>query len=387
MNPPALAAPPASLCDEPYAVSRVGRRVMHAPRLVSISITARCNLRCSYCYAFDNPAMNGSDLPTEAWLQFFDELGRLGVMRVRLGGGEALVRDDFRALVEGIARNRMRFAVLTNGRLLNDETTAFLAGTGRCDYVQVSVDGSCPETHDIYRGRGSFTDAMRAIRTLRHQDVPITIYLTVHRRNLHDLEATARLLLEEMGLRGLSVAAAFDLGAGHVHRDAVVLTPGERQMARETLWNLSQRYPGRIGAISGPLAEARLWRRMKKAHQEGASGLPGGGHLMPFRVSRFSLRVLSDGAIVPYCMLADMVLGYANQDPLAEVWRCHPLLTHLRQRHTIPLTDFDFCDGCSYVPYCTGGDPVSAYVLTGRVNHPDPAACLRQFVEGGGTID
>ena len=90
-------------------------RVMCTPRGVDIQLTAKCNLRCRYCYFFNNLAMEYRDLPTAEWLRFFDELGSLGVMDVTLSGGEPFMREDLPALLEGIVRNRMRFALLSNG--------------------------------------------------------------------------------------------------------------------------------------------------------------------------------------------------------------------------------------------------------------------------------
>ncbi len=126
---------------------------MRTPRTVDIELTSSCNLRCRYCYFFNNPAVEYKDLPTEEWLQFFDELGSLGVMDLTLAGGEPFIREDLKVLLEGIVHNRMRFSLLSNGGLIDDEMAAFLAGTGRCDHVQISVDGSKPESHDPARGR------------------------------------------------------------------------------------------------------------------------------------------------------------------------------------------------------------------------------------------
>ena len=50
------------------------------------------------------------------------------------------------------------------------------------------------------------------------------------------------------------------------------------------------------------------------------------------------------------------------------------------------MTEFEFCAGCAYVPYCTGNCPGLAYTLTGQVDHPSPDACLRRFLEEGGRI-
>src|SRR3989339_616091 len=114
-------------------------KVMRTPRSLTIEITARCNLRCRYFYFFNNPVVEYRDLPADEWLKFFDELGSLGVMEVILAGGEPFIREDLRLLIDGIVRNRMRFAFLSNGGLISDETATFLAGTGRCDYVQESA--------------------------------------------------------------------------------------------------------------------------------------------------------------------------------------------------------------------------------------------------------
>jgi SynChlorMet cassette radical SAM/SPASM protein ScmE len=129
---------------------------MRTPRKLDIDITARCNLRCRYCYFFNNPAVEYRDLPTEEWLKFFDELGGLGVMDVTLAGGEPFIREDLITLLEGLVRNRMRFTLLSNGALIDDGMAAFIARTGRCDCVQISVDGSCAAVHDTCRGKGSF---------------------------------------------------------------------------------------------------------------------------------------------------------------------------------------------------------------------------------------
>ncbi|MBI5649229.1 MAG: radical SAM protein [Chloroflexi bacterium] len=151
--------------------------VMRVPRKLDLELTAQCNLRCRYCYFFNNPAVAYRDVSTDAWLKFFDELGSLGVMDVTLAGGEPFHRADLRELLDGIIRNRMRFALLSNGGLIDDSIAAFLAQSKRCDYVQISLDGSRAETHDAARG----------IRTLQRNHVRVAVRLTIHRHNVDDL--------------------------------------------------------------------------------------------------------------------------------------------------------------------------------------------------------
>ena len=106
-------------------------KLMKTPRTVDLSITNRCNLRCTYCSHFTGAGDIEQDLPKEEWLQFFEELNRYAVMIVTLQGGEPFCRKDLPELIKGIVRNRMRFNILSNGTLINDETAAFLASTGR----------------------------------------------------------------------------------------------------------------------------------------------------------------------------------------------------------------------------------------------------------------
>ena len=359
---------------------------MRTPRTVDIEITARCNLRCRYCYFFNNPAIEYRDLPADEWLKFFDELGSLGVMNVTLAGGEPFVRDDLPVLLEGLVRNRMRFSLLSNGTMINDEIAAFIAGTRRCEYVQVSVDGSYAAVHDSCRGKGSFDDAVRGIRTLQRHHVNVAVRVTIHRNNVNDLENIAQFLLDELGLPGFSTNSAGYLGTCRLNANDVMLTIAERRLAMATLLRLTEKYPDRISAMAGPLTDGRIWRRMEEARAQGKPSFHNGGRLTACGCPSSKISVRADGAIVLCSMLAHSELGRINKDSLAEIWQHSPALNQLRSRHTIPLTGFEFCAGCSYIPYCTGNCPGLAYTTTGERDHPSPDACLRRFLEEGGAI-
>ena len=187
-------------------------KLMKTPRSLDLAITNHCNLRCIYCSHFTGAGDVGQDLPKEEWLQFFEELNRCAVMNVTLQGGEPFCRNDLQELIEGIVENRMRFDILSNGTLITDEMAAFLAATGRCDGVQVSIDGSVPTTHDACRGEGNFLKAMQGIKSLQNHNVPVSVRVTIHRENVWDLENVSKLLLEEVGLSSFSTNAASYMG-------------------------------------------------------------------------------------------------------------------------------------------------------------------------------
>jgi len=104
--------------------------LMKTPRTLELAITNRCNLRCTYCSHFTSAGDVNQDLSTDEWLQFFEELNRCAVMSLTLEGGEPFCRQDIYELIEGIVRNRMRFSILSNGTLITEDITSFLASTG-----------------------------------------------------------------------------------------------------------------------------------------------------------------------------------------------------------------------------------------------------------------
>ena len=243
--------------------------------------------------------MDYRDLPTETWLNFFDELARMSVFHVTLQGGEPFLREDFSELIHGIVRNRMRFSILSNGTLITDPIAEVIAGTRRCDSVQVSIDGATPQVHDAFRGDGSLVRALEGLRTLQRHGIPVAARTTVHRRNVHELHGIARLLLDDLGLDAFSTNSAGYLGSCRLQAREIVLTLEERQTAMETFLELSREYPGRISASAGPLAEARLWKDMEEARLQGAPPTPGGGALTACGCPWNSLAVRADGMMIP----------------------------------------------------------------------------------------
>ncbi len=361
-------------------------KIQKTPWSADLSITHRCNLRCKYCSHFSGAGDIGRDLPAEEWLRFFKELNRCKVMTITLQGGEAFCREDLQQLINGIVRNRMRFNILSNGTLITHQMAAFLASTGRCDGVQVSIDGSTPKIHDAFRGKGSFHKAIRGIELLQKHALLVSARVTIHRRNVRDLVGIAQLLLENIGLTGFSTNAASYMGLCRQNVEQVLLTPEERTLAMEILIKLNQKYNGRISANAGPLAEVISWRMMEKARRDSAKRISGGGYLTGCSGPLRTIAVRADGVMVPCIQMSHIELGRINTDDLKTVWQKHPQLMRLRDRCSVPLSGFEFCRGCDYINYCTGNCPALAYLILGDENHPSPDACLKRFLEAGGRL-
>jgi len=360
--------------------------VMKTPRNIDVEITTRCNLRCAYCSHFSGPGDVNADLPREEWLQFFNESGRLNVMNITLSGGEPFLRPDLQDIIMAIVANRMRFSILSNGTLIDDEMAAFLKATGRCDHVQVSIDGAIDSTHDACRGEGNFMKAIRGVKALQANHVPVAVRVTIHRKNIHELAAIAKFLLEDLELPSFSTNSASHMGLCRKNAAQTQLTVAEHTLAMETLLALRTRYQDRINATAGPLANAQYWLEMERSRRENRQRPEDCGFLTGCGGPRQTIAVRADGYLVPCSQLPHLTMGIINHDDLGEVWRHHPSLQDLRRRFQIPLDSFPFCRGCPYISYCTGNCPAMAYNLTGKTDHPAPDACLRQFLTQGGRL-
>ena len=128
-----------------------------------LSVTDRCNLRCAYCM----PERDYVWLPRRDILHFeeigllADVFGELGVDRIRLTGGEPLVRQDLPELVSILEGKPWLkdLAMTTNGVLLGDHAVALAkAGLHR---VTVSLDTLKP---DRFRELARFDELARVLR-------------------------------------------------------------------------------------------------------------------------------------------------------------------------------------------------------------------------------
>src|SRR5947209_13130771 len=92
-----------------------------------ISVTDRCNLRCTYCMAEDVVFMERAELLTfEEITRFVRVAASLGIDKVRLTGGEPLMRRDLTRLIAMIVAipGIRDVGLTTNGILLADQAQA-----------------------------------------------------------------------------------------------------------------------------------------------------------------------------------------------------------------------------------------------------------------------
>jgi cyclic pyranopterin phosphate synthase len=205
-EPAALPIPAARQADGALADTR--GRVLHDLR---ISVTDRCNFRCTYCMPKD---VFGPDYPflPHAEVLTFEEIVRVarvfaghGVRKIRLTGGEPLLRKDIDRLVAQLrsALPSVELTLTTNGSALKAQAAA-LKGAG-LDRITVSLD--------------SLDDA--TFRRMNDVDFPVA-------KVLEGIDAAARAGLAPIKInmvvkRGVNDHQVLDMarhfrGSGHVVR-------------------------------------------------------------------------------------------------------------------------------------------------------------------------
>jgi len=159
-------------------------------RNLRVSVTDRCNLRCAYCM----PEEDYVWLPREAILHF-EEISRLvdvfiglGVDKVRLTGGEPLLRRDVPALIRLLAaKPALRdLAITTNGVLLAEQAPALrAAGLHR---VTISLDTLQPARFAALTRRTTHARVLEGIRSVPRAGFTGTKLDTVVMRGVNDDE-------------------------------------------------------------------------------------------------------------------------------------------------------------------------------------------------------
>ncbi len=129
--------------DSPKLVDGMGRTIVN----LRISVTDRCNFRCTYCMPADNVEfMDRSNLLSfEEILRVVTVASGLGINRIRLTGGEPLMRKDLPTLIKMIngVEGINDVALTTNAFFLKDQAQSLMdAGLKR---LNVSLDALDPE--------------------------------------------------------------------------------------------------------------------------------------------------------------------------------------------------------------------------------------------------
>jgi cyclic pyranopterin phosphate synthase len=177
-----------------------------AIRDLRISVTDRCNYRCVYCRTGTNGAQF-AELPLADYLRIARIFVSLGITKIRLTGGEPLLRSGLLDFIRALSALRTpdgeppELALTTNGHLLAKMAVALReAGLNR---VTVSMDAVEPERFArITRVPNSYHTVLEGLRTARQAGLgPVKINCVLLRGfNEDQIEAFGRFACEEQAI-------------------------------------------------------------------------------------------------------------------------------------------------------------------------------------------
>jgi mycofactocin radical SAM maturase len=161
---------------------------LDAPICLTWELTYACNLACVHCLS-SSGRRDPRELSTEQCKAVIDELERMQVFYVNIGGGEPTVRSDFWELVDYATAHHVGVKFSTNGSRITPEVAAKLAASDYVD-VQISLDGATAEVNDRVRGAGTFDTAMAAMQHLADAGFRgFKISVVITRENADQLDA------------------------------------------------------------------------------------------------------------------------------------------------------------------------------------------------------
>jgi cyclic pyranopterin phosphate synthase len=215
-----------------------------------VSVTDRCDLRCFYCMSEDMTFLPKADLLT------LEELDRLctvfigkGVRKLRLTGGEPLVRRNMMSLVRSLSRHLQSGALdeltlTTNGSLLS-KFAAELAGCG-VRRINVSLDTLDADRFRHITRWGEIDKVLDGIRAAQAAGLRVKIN-TVALKNINEDEIPQLIEWahgEGMDLTLIEVMPLGDIGPGRVEQYLPLSLVRSKLEQRFTLTDLDERTGG-----------------------------------------------------------------------------------------------------------------------------------------------
>lgn len=326
---------------------------LDAPICLTWELTYACNLACVHCLS-SSGRRDPRELSTAECRRVIDELERMQVFYVNVGGGEPTVRRDFWELVDYATAHHVGVKFSTNGSRITPERAAWLAASDYVD-VQISLDGATAEVNDAVRGAGSYATALRAMGHLAEagmRDVKLSVVVT--RSNAGQLDAF-QAIADRFGAQ-LRLTRLRPSGRGADVWDELHPTPAQQRAVYE--WLLAQGEAVLTGDSFFHLS----------AYGQSLPGLNlcGAGRVVCL------IDPIGDVYACPFAIHAEFLAGNVREPRgFAGVWRDSELFTRLRRPQSAGA-----CASCGFYDSCRGGCMAAKFFTGLAMDGPDPECVL-----------
>lgn len=306
------------------------------PRLRTVhwKLTNDCNLRCRYCYSESGGA--SARMP-------FTELARVAreaaaispSVEYVLSGGEPLLHPNALEFAELLDSMGNSISLLTNGTLINASNARRIADFS--DRIKISLDGSTEAIHTLTRRRGNYAAVIAAIDMLAALGANVQVAMTVHKRNLDDIDAMTRRYGSMLTFQPL-----FPAGRG-ARRDDLHLTGSEYYEALAATDNVAP-----MAAIGSVLESLRGRGATRCALADTEISISENGDVFP-------CQLLSDSAFAA---------GNVREKPLTEIYFESPVLEEAR---SVSVNTLAKCRDCPIRLLCAGACRARDYYEIGTI--------------------
>ncbi|MGC1119717.1 MAG: radical SAM protein [Candidatus Methanofastidiosia archaeon] len=343
--------------------------------IMQLSVTGRCNLRCTHCY---DDTEDHQDMPVENCEEVLDQFFALCCQWRRspviwLTGGEPTLHPHFWHILDYIKIHsdltdvHSVVAVLSNGINFTDEFVKRLEEHPLHIYVQISLDGARAETHDAIRGKGSFDKAVGALKLLKPTAVETHIHFVVHKDNYEDA-FTMPDLARVLGANVLTVTRLVPWGRGKELYEKMLTS----EQVKNLFKNLSDDLDEIMAADSSPetlISRARCdWPVIYPDPSTPEASTKNG---FKCGVGLSYINIQENGDVYP-CRRMPIKIGNVFEEDLITIWQ-HPLLWKFRRKHRFVKGKCEQCFFNVKAPsICSGGASCIAYACGKDPFQPDP---------------
>ena len=355
LGTPRTSAPTTSAPPETNRLVDLFEYGLDAPICLTWELTYACNLSCVHCLS-SSGRRDPRELSTSEAKGVIDELQRMQVFYVNIGGGEPTVRSDFWELVDYATAHQVGVKFSTNGVKITPEVARRLAGSDYVD-VQISLDGATAEVNDHVRGAGSYDTAMRAMQNMADAGFKgFKISVVCTRQNIGQLDEFK------------AIADRFD-----AQLRLTRLRPSGRGA---DVWD----------ELHPTQAQQRELYDWLVLHGEGVLTGDSFFHLSAFGDALPGLNLCGAGRVVclidpvgdvyacPFAIHDEFLAGNVRSEGgFAAVWRESELFTRLRQPQSGGA-----CSSCQFFDTCKGGCMAAKFFTGLPLDGPDPE-CVQGY--------